>query len=41
MSGFLYAAVRPGQLITTNQPVTILVRGENGTFVPYTLQGGP
>lgn len=37
----LYAAVWPGQLVTTSQPVTIAARGENGTFVPYTLQGGP
>ncbi|MBT9299341.1 hypothetical protein KKP62_30675 [Rhodococcus sp. GOMB7] len=37
----LYAAVSPGQPVTTNQPVTILARDENGTFVPYTLQGGP
>jgi hypothetical protein len=37
----LYAAVRPGLPVTTSQPVTILARGENGTFVPYTLQGGP
>lgn len=37
----LYVAVRPGQTVATGQPVTLLAQGENGTFVPYTLQGGP
>ncbi|TSD39683.1 hypothetical protein FFI94_033320 [Rhodococcus sp. KBS0724] len=37
----LYVAVRTGQPVATSQPVTILARGENGTFIPYTLQGGP